>query len=209
MMENDRLEILSMQEAERKRIAEDLHDTTVQDFVHLSQQLELAILYLNKDTIQTKKELSEARNNIKKIIEDMRETIYDLRPMAFDDIGWESAIENLKNNLEENNDINVIFDICNIDNYDSLIKITIYRIIREACQNILKHANASKMVVNMKENTNNISLMIMDDGIGIGEYDRMNHFGLSMVKEKVGLLSGRLSICTNEKGTTLDITIPI
>ena len=209
MMENDRLEILSMQEAERKRIAEDLHDTTVQDLVHLSQQLELAILYLNKDTIQTKKELSEARNNIKKIIEDMRETIYDLRPMAFDDIGWESAIENLKNNLEGKNDINVIFDICNIDNYDSLIKITIYRIIREACQNILKHANASKMVVNMKENTNNISLMIMDDGIGIGEYDRMNHFGLSMVKEKVGLLSGRLSIFTNENGTTLDITIPI
>lgn len=209
MMENDRLEILSMQEAERKRIAEDLHDTTVQDLVHLSQQLELAILYLDKDTIQTKKELSEARNNIKKIIEDMRETIYDLRPMAFDDIGWESAIENLKNNLEGKNDINVIFDICNIDNYDSLIKITIYRIIREACQNILKHANASKMVVNMKENTNNISLMIMDDGIGIGEYDRMNHFGLSMVKEKVGLLSGRLSIFTNENGTTLDITIPI
>lgn len=209
MMENDRLEILSMQEAERKRIAEDLHDTTVQDLVHLSQQLELAILYLDKDTIQTKKELSEARNNIKKIIEDMRETIYDLRPMAFDDIGWKSAIENLKNNLEENNDINVIFNICNIDNYDSLIKITIYRIIREACQNILKHANASKMVVNMKENTNSISLMIMDDGIGIGEYDRMNHFGLSMVKEKVGLLSGRLSIFTNENGTTLDITIPI
>ena len=209
MMENDRLEILSMQEAERKRIAEDLHDTTVQDLVHLSQQLELAILYLDKDTIQTKKELFEARNNIKKIIEDMRETIYDLRPMAFDDIGWESAIENLKNNLEENNDINVIFNICNIDNYDSLIKITIYRIIREACQNILKHANASKMVVNMKKNTNSISLMIMDDGIGIGEYDRMNHFGLSMVKEKVGLLSGRLSIFTNENGTTLDITIPI
>ena len=209
MMENDRLEILSMQEAERKRIAEDLYDTTVQDLVHLSQQLELAILYLDKDTIQTKKELSEARNNIKKIIEDMRETIYDLRPMAFDDIGWESAIENLKNNLEEKNDINVNFNICNIDNYDSLIKITIYRIIREACQNILKHANASKMVVNMKENTNSISLMIMDDGIGIGEYDRMNHFGLSMVKEKVGLLSGRLSIFTNENGTTLDITIPI
>lgn len=208
-MKNDRLEILSMQEAERKRIAEDLHDTTVQDLVHLSQQLELAILYLNKDTNQTKKELSEARNNIKKIIEDMRETIYDLRPMAFDDIGWESAIEKLQNDLEEKNDINVIFDICNIDNCDSLIKITIYRIIREACQNILKHANASKMVVNMKENTNNISLMIMDDGIGIGEYDRMNHFGLSMVKEKVGLLSGRLSIFTNENGTTLDITIPI
>lgn len=208
-MKNDRLEILSMQEAERKRIAEDLHDTTVQDLVHLSQQLELAILYLNKDINQTKIELSEARNNIKKIIEDMRETIYDLRPMAFDDIGWESAIENLKNNLEEKNDINVIFDICNIDNCDSLIKITIYRIIREACQNILKHANASKMVVSMKEYTNNISLMIMDDGIGIGEYDRMNHFGLSMVKEKVGLLSGRLSIFTNENGTTLDITIPI
>ena len=85
-----------MQEAERKRIAEELHDTTVQDLVHLSQQLELANMYLNQDINLSRIELAKAKKHIKKIIEDMRGTIYDLRPMAFDDIGWKSAIEKIR-----------------------------------------------------------------------------------------------------------------
>lgn len=206
---NERLELLAMQEAERKRIAEDLHDTTVQDLVHLSQQLELAMMYLNQDANQTRLELISAKKNIKKIIEDMRGTIYDLRPMAFDDIGWESAIEKLKSDLKSKSDINVVFDMCNIDDVDSLIKITIYRIICEACQNTCKHANADSMTVTMRRDKSRLILDIVDDGVGIGEYDETNHFGLSMIKERVGLLSGKLSILTNEKGTIIDIAIPI
>ena len=206
---NERIEILSMQEAERKRIAEDLHDTTVQDLVHVSQQLELAGMYLDKDSNLTRMEIASARKNIKKIIEDMRGTIYDLRPMAFDDIGWKSAIEKLQNDLKSKSDANVIFSICNIDECDSLIKITIYRIIQEACQNICKHAQAKNISIIMKKKENQLSLLISDDGVGIGEYDVTNHFGLSMIKEKVGLLSGKLSILTNERGTTINIVIPI
>lgn len=206
---NEGLEILSMQEAERKRIAEDLHDTTVQDLVYVSQQLELASMYLSQDVNQTMMELASAKSNIKKIIEDMRNTIYDLHPMAFHDIGWKSAVEKLQNDLMLKSDIRVIFNICNIDKCDSLIKITLYRIIREACQNICKHANATTMLVCMTMDKHSIFLSIEDNGIGIGEYDKTNHFGLSMIKEKVGLLSGKLSIITNEKGTTINIEIPI
>lgn len=206
---NERLELLAMQEAERKRIADDLHDTTVQELVHLSQQLELAMLYLNQDINETRLELVSAKKNIKKIIDDMRSTIYDLRPMSFDDIGWESAIERLENDLKDKNDTDVIFHICNIDDVNSLIKITIYRIICEACQNICKHANAKVMTVTMRRDNNHLILDIVDDGVGIGEYDETNHFGLSMIKERVGLLSGKLSILTNEKGTIIDIVIPL
>lgn len=198
-----------MQEAERKRIAEELHDTTVQDLVHLSQQLELANMYLNQDINLSRIELAKAKKHIKKIIEDMRGTIYDLRPMAFDDIGWKSAIEKLEDDLYMKNDINVVFDVLDIEEYDSLFKITVYRIIREACQNICKHAKANTMSVTMRENNKQIILSIKDDGIGIGDYDKNNHFGLSMIKEKVKLLSGNLSIQTNEKGTMIEITIPM
>ena len=139
----------------------------------------------------------------------MRGTIYDLRPMAFDDIGWKSAIEKLEDDLYMKNDINVVFDVLDIEEYDSLFKITVYRIIREACQNICKHAKANTMSVTMRENNKQIILSIKDDGIGIGDYDKSNHFGLSMIKEKVKLLSGNLSIQTNEKGTMIEITIPM
>lgn len=206
---NERLELLALQEAERKRIAEDLHDTTVQDLVHLSQQLELATMYLNQDMNQTRLELVSAKKYIKKIIDDMRGTIYDLRPMALDDIGWDAAIDKLQKDLKDKSDISVIFDMCNIDYIDSVIKITIYRIICEACQNTCKHSKADSMAVTMRKDGKRLILDIVDDGVGIGEYDETNHFGLSMIKEKVALLSGKLSIITNGKGTIIDIVIPI
>lgn len=206
---NEKIELLVMQETERKRIADDLHDTTVQDLVHLSQQLELATMYLNQDVNQTRLELMSAKKYIKKIIEDMRGTIYDLRPMALDDIGWNAAIDKLKKDLKEKSDINVIFNMCNIDNIDSIIKITIYRIICEACRNTYKHANAESIIVTMRKDSKYLTLDIVDDGIGIGEYDDTNHFGLSMIKEKVDLLSGKLVIITDERGTNINIIIPI
>lgn len=206
---NEKLELLAMQESERKRIAEDLHDTTVQDLVHLSQQLELAMMYLNQDVNQTRLELVSAKQYIKKIIDDMRGTIYDLRPMALDDIGWSAAIEKLQKDLKEKSDISVIFDVCNIDDMDSLIKITIYRIICEACLNTCKHSKADSMTVTMQKDGKRLILDIVDNGVGIGEYDETNHFGLSMIKEKVSLLSGKLSIFTNGKGTIIDIVIPM
>ena len=61
----------------------------------------------------------------------------------------------------------------------------------------------------MKRNGKSLILDIVDDGIGIGEYDETNHFGLSMIKEKVDLLSGKLSIITNERGTNINIVIPV
>lgn len=206
---NEKIEVLVMQESERKRIADELHDTTVQDLVHLSQQLELATMYMNSDLNQTRLELVSAKKFIKKIIQDMRGTIYDLRPMALDDIGWNAALDKLKKDFKEKSDINVNFNVCNIDKLESIIRITIYRIICEACRNTYKHAKAESITVTMKRNGKSLILDIVDDGIGIGEYDETNHFGLSMIKEKVDLLSGKLSIITNERGTNINIVIPV
>lgn len=89
-------DILLLQETERKRIAEALHDTTVQDMVYLSQQLELVLLYLEQDVIQARLEVITARHQIKNIIGEMRDAIYDLRPLILDDIGWDMAWERLK-----------------------------------------------------------------------------------------------------------------
>lgn len=206
---NEKIEVLVMQESERKRIADELHDTTVQDLVHLSQQLELATMYMNSDLNQTRLELVSAKKLIKKIIQDMRGTIYDLRPMALDDIGWNAALDKLKKDFKEKSDINVNFNVCNIDKLESIIRITIYRIICEACRNTYKHAKAESITVTMKRNGKSLILDIVDDGIGIGEYDETNHFGLSMIKEKVDLLSGKLAIITNERGTNINIVIPV
>lgn len=139
----DKKEIVLLQEAERKRIAEDLHDTTVQDLVCLSQQLELIMFYMEQDVTLARLETVVARMRVKRMIGEMREMIYDLRPMMIDDVGWQASFEHLRDQLlSDNSNLNVQFDIDPVDRSDGVTAVSIYRIVCEGCQNIIKHSNA-------------------------------------------------------------------
>ncbi|MDE6365260.1 MAG: hypothetical protein K2L86_13540 [Lachnospiraceae bacterium] len=204
-------DILFLQEAERKRIAEELHDTTVQDMVYLSQQLELVMLYMEQDLTLAKLETITARKQIKHIIGGMRDTIYNLRPMIFDDIGWMAAWERLKKKLtEEHPKLEIVLDIDMIDTSDGLTAISIYRIVCEGCQNIVKHSKASHIQLSVKEIGNQINIIIYDNGIGMQEYDDCpsNHFGLQFIVERVKALSGKMKILSDRTGTKISIKIP-
>ena len=206
---NDKKKVISLQEQEQRRIANDLHDTTVQELVHLSQQLELIQAYIDTDMIQAKLEISSARKNIKSIIQEMRDTIYQLRPMSFDDLGWKLAIERLEREIHSKSDISVIFETDDLDGVDPLILISIYRIIREACMNVCKHAEASELSVIVKKIDDNIEITIRDNGKGYNiEKIRDNHFGLQMMRERVDLLSGTMECDSTAKGTEIHIIIP-
>jgi two-component system sensor histidine kinase DegS len=200
---------------ERKRIAEDLHDTTVQDLVHLSQQIELALLYMDDDLVQTKLELLSAKKNAKNIINDIRNVIFDLKANVLKDIGWRTAFERLEYKLRSNNsNININFDVDEINITDSIMDISIYRVISEACQNIIKHSNANNVWIVIKVIDNYINIVIRDDGVGFKTSDNcvnnVNHFGLEFMKEKVMHLSGIFNISSDyNKGTVINIQIPL
>lgn len=207
--------VLRLLESERKRIADDLHDTTVQDLIHLSQELDITNLYLDKDINQAKLELITAKKCIKEIIEGMRSTIYDLRPMSFDDLGWSSAFQRLYLDISKN-DINVIFDINKPDHLDEVSAITIYRIIKEACINSSKHSLAHNISVILNCDQNNIFIHISDDGIGFdvdtiykNEFLNSNHFGLKIMYERVKYLNGSIDFTSSSSGTIINIIIPI
>ena len=203
-------DIVDLQEMERRRIAEELHDTTVQDLVHLSQKLEIASFYMDRDVNEAKLEIASARKHVKKIINEIRDIIYDLRPMTLDDIGFNASIDRLRDSIiESNSQILVHFDIDEIDNIDNVSAISIYRIICEGCQNVLKHAYAENMWVVLKKNNNRIELIIRDDGNGFIRMENENHFGMQFMKERVDLLLGEMEVISNKSGTTLMISIPI
>lgn len=204
----DNKEILLIQEAERKRIAEELHNTTVQDMVCLSQKLELAVLYMDKDIVQSKLEILSAKKQVKSIIEEVREIIYNLRPMTFDDIGYKAAFERLYDRLIENGYC-VSFDIDDISVDDDVTAISVYHIVNEACQNVIKHSKASKVCVSVKCNCDKINVTIADDGIGFDNEWNGNHFGLSFISERVELLSGNIKIISSKGGTSINVVIPI
>lgn len=203
-------DILLLQETERKRIAEELHDTTVQEMVHLSQQLELVLLYLEQDSVQARLEVISARHHIKNIISEMRDTVYNLRPYILDDIGWDTAWDRLKKKLlAQQSQLSVSFDIDWIDPSDGLIALSVYRIVCEGCQNIVKHSNAKQIGVFVKNNEHYIKIKICDDGVGFVQESSTNHFGLHFMHERVAALCGKMKIDSDSSGTVVQIKIPV
>ncbi|MDE7206453.1 MAG: sensor histidine kinase [Lachnospiraceae bacterium] len=201
-------EILRMQEIERKRIAEKLHDDTVQDIICLSQKLELAMLYMDKDIVQAKLELALAKKQIRVIMDGVRDTIYDLRPMILDDIGYDAAFGRLRDMLTDKG-YDVHFDVDNVSMTDGVTALSVYRIVNEGCRNIVKHSQAKKVFVFVKYNSDKINITIADDGVGFSGKKGGKHFGLSFMKERVELLSGEMEIISNERGTSIHIMIPV
>lgn len=210
------LGILEAQEVERQRIARDLHDTTVQNLTSLVHKSELCVKLIDIDTIRAKLELNVMSNTLKMIINDMRGIIYNLKPMTLDDLGLTITIQRYANKITNLNNIHVKVT-ANDEPNDILpvFKLTIFRIIQEACNNIIKHANATFIYLDLNYEENRINLAIKDNGIGFdinkfNSSDKVSSFGLSIMKERISLLSGSLEIKSEYgKGTLITVTIPI
>lgn len=212
------LQILQTQELERKRIARDLHDSTVQNLTSLIHKTELCSKYVDIDNIRTKLELEIMKKTIRTTINDMREIIFDLRPMSLDDLGLIPTVERYIEQIMQNNEVSIIFTYKD-DRRDcpSIINFTLFRIIQEACNNVLKHAKANNIKIVLNYNDLGINLLIEDDGIGFDISNQMeesckinSNFGLSIMKERIYLLSGQIQIESKiNKGTMINITVPL
>ena len=204
--------VLDVQEKERQRIARDLHDSSLQDLTHLIHQAELCSLYIDEDSVKAKLELATIETGLRKVIDDIRNRIYDLRPMTFDDLGLRDTLLSFFSALNHDGHFEIFTDIDEIDNdsTDEVLLIMLYRIIQECVQNALKHSKGDQVKVILKENESSYSIKVEDNGVGFdlaeaAKKDR--HFGLCVVRERVFLLNGKMGIDT-KNGTSIMIEIP-
>ena len=208
-------EIIERQEQERQRIARDLHDTTVQNLTAMIHKLEFCQQIIDADAIRAKIEMQLMINAIRETVDGMREIIYDLRPMSFDDIGFKETLLRALEKLQKNTDIKIEFDIKgDICKLTPAYELTILRIIQEAVNNCKKHSQAEKVNITIAYEENQIIIEIQDNGIGfdIEETKIKNQyfgFGISMMKERVYLLKGQIDICSEKgKGTEIKVVLP-
>lgn len=209
---NDGLVALNIQEEDRQRIARDLHDTSLQNLAHLIHKIELSSLYIDEDAIKAKLELSVINKMLKKTIDEIRNTIFDLRPMTFDDLGFKAALERLLANMNENKKYVMDIDIENVSCESNMVLVSTYRVIQECLNNIDKHAGAEKIIFSCKNHNDTCVIMIKDDGKGfnIEKVPKGNHFGLSLMRERINLINGKLQISSKEKkGTCIKIEVPL
>ena len=213
------LNVLESVEKERQRIARDLHDSTVQNLTSLVHKSELCMKLIELDPIRCKLELSSMGKILREVIEDMRKMIYDLRPMSFDDIGFGVTIERALDKCKAAYNIRYSFKIEGEEyQLPNMVSISLLRIIQESCSNAINHGNAKMIDIKLIYHENSIELMVENDGDGFDvstiddlSRDDYSGFGLSMMKERIYLLSGDLSIQSKagEKGCLLTVNLPI
>ena len=212
-----RLALLRSVETERQRIARELHDSTTQNLTAIVHKTELCSKIIESDPVKCKLELFSIGQTLRKIIEDTRGLIYDLRPMSFDDIGFDVTVERALDRFQRFHRIECGY-YTEGTSYpiNSVVQITLLRVIQEACNNAVKHAHASYLEVKVSYLEKKIVLVIKDDGKGFDvnaipdeTRDDNSGFGLSMMKERVYLLSGTISIeSAPGKGCSIIVSIP-
>lgn len=211
--------LLETQEMDRNRISRDLHDSTVQSLTSLGHKMEYCSKLVDRDPVRVKLELQSMIELNKEIINDMREIIYDLRPMSLNNIGLVSTVESYCLHLRRNDNLDVVFKVEGEDKgLTSIVSVTLYRIIQEACNNVIRHANAKRVFIRISFLEHNIELDVEDNGIGFDirkvetqdKEDFLHGFGLSTMRERARLLSGSFSIDTKPgAGTKIHVCVPV
>ena len=162
-------------------------------------------------------ELKKNNNVIRDSINELRNIIFDLRPMSLDDLGFEktfyTAIEKIKGTTQ----MVVKADyLCDTDSMNPIIGITVIRIIQELCSNSIKYSNGTKIQVTIKQDKQNELLILYSDN---GEGYDLNKptdctknntgFGLNMMRERIALLQGKMEVCYKDGELSYTIRIPL
>lgn len=214
--EDMKMALLQTVETERQRIARDLHDSTTQNLTSLVHKTELCTKLLDVDPVRCKLELLAINKTLREVIDEMRKMIFDLRPMSLDDIGFDVTVERTLDKFKKLNNILCYYHVEG-EPYplNSVVQLTLLRVIQEACNNASKHAHASRLDVYLIYEEEQLILRIVDDGKGfdvntIPDSSREDNsgFGMSMMKERVYLLSGKLNIQSSPgNGCVIEVAI--
>ncbi|MDQ0062024.1 sensor histidine kinase [Paenibacillus harenae] len=212
------LKIILAQEEERKRIAREIHDGPAQSLANIVLRTEIAERMLIKQEFEmVHVELEDLKGQVRSGLEEIRKIIFNLRPMALDDLGLVPTLRKFVQDFEDKSKIHTVFELSGKEiRMPSAMEAAIYRLVQEAFTNALKHANASRVLLDVSYEPHLITIIIHDNGIGFKSdlielgASRNSHFGLIGMRERVELIEGRMDIDSNPgQGTKIIIHIPI
>ncbi|MEX2355874.1 MAG: sensor histidine kinase [Thermaerobacterales bacterium] len=208
------LSIIRAQEEERRRVARDVHDGPAQLLANVALRLEVSERLLDSDLDRARSELAGLRDAVRQSLQDVRKIIFDLRPMALEDLGLVPALKTFTGALKERSGLACQINVTGDDHrHSSALEIAAFRIVQEGLNNVLKHAGTEQALVDVHIDEEVIRLVIRDQGCGFNaaaqEDAGGDHFGLMNIRERVSLLQGTMAIDSRPgAGTTVTVTLP-
>lgn len=209
------LKIIEAQEEERKRLSREIHDGPAQMLANVMMRSQLIDRTFRESGARAAlDEIRDLRIMVRSALYEVRRIIYDLRPMALDDLGLIPTLKKYLATVEEyNGSTSILFQNLGSDDtrLPSRLEVALFRLAQEAVQNALKHASASEIHVKIDITKDHIGLVIRDNGKGFDtNIKKENSFGLIGMRERVELLEGQLTIKSIlGAGTAVMIQVPL
>jgi two-component system, NarL family, sensor histidine kinase DegS len=208
------LQIIEAQEEERKRLSREIHDGPAQMMANVLMRSDLIDrVYREKGSDEAIKEIRDLKKMVRSALYEVRRIIYDLRPMALDDLGLIPTLRKYLSTIEEYNHqtsiqfVNVGLDI----RLPSKYEVALFRLVQECVQNALKHAESTHIQVKVEVKKDKITVVVKDNGRGFDiETQKTGSFGIMGMKERVDLLEGDITIDSKiGAGTVVLIQVPL
>jgi PAS domain S-box-containing protein len=203
-------------EAERNRIARDLHDGPVQGVSAASLSLEAVLLMLKAGEIDAGLEiLAKVRRELSEEADNLRRLMAGLRPPLLEERGLLPALRETLDKWGRDNGIETEFVAVGQAEIPSDLETLAYRVVQEALSNTAKHARASRVVLTVETVGGQLRVEVQDDGVGFDaskarEYLQMGRVGLASMRERVELANGTFMVhSTPGRGTTVMATLPL
>jgi signal transduction histidine kinase len=208
--------VVAAQEAERQRIARDLHDETGQALTAIGMGLRGLSGKLNSRNREAFGMIHKLESLTADSLKELQRLISDLRPSHLDDLGLSAALRWYTGRVQEHSTINIRVDVLGEEcNLDEAVRIAIFRIVQESLNNVIKHAHASQVNIYLRFEEKNVRINVRDNGIGfdleLTKQKRTSRpsLGLAGMAERAGLLGGTVSVQSRPGyGTEVEVLIP-
>jgi signal transduction histidine kinase len=209
-------QVLSAQEAERRRMARELHDDTAQTLVVLSRQLDALLELQDPAPDRTRERLQELRQLSADISHGVRRFIQDLRPSTLDDLGLLPTLKWLTAKLSEEDGVEARVEVLGDGRRLPVeTELVLFRVAQEALNNVRKHSQATEVVTTVEFGDGAVTISIKDNGRGfkvpseLGQLVKTGKLGLTGMFERVQLVGGTLSVRSQPgEATTVVARIP-
>ncbi|MFJ7664820.1 sensor histidine kinase [Lysinibacillus sp. NPDC097162] len=195
-------------EEEKYQLAQELHDTNLQEQLHIAREVD--VLINAKDTIEIQQKLVKIHKQMVASLHDLRAYCENLKPPLLDTLGLNPALEKLIRKVTERANFLLIYTIDRLYLEDERMNLMIYRLFQELLNNALKHSYATTVEIHLKEMDNGFEIVYKDDGVGCNVNDIIvaESMGIRGMQERVKAFDGNFYIDTQvNEGMSIRITV--
>ena len=193
------IHVTTTQEEERRRISRDLHDGLGPSLASIGNRLRACQLMVDTDPVRAKTELDEIAKGMKGHVQEVRDLIHDLRPLALDQLGLAGAVEQQVARFSQESGIPITFSKSGDAALNPFAEVTVFRVVQECLTNVKKHADASQAEVKLQGVESGLKAMVKDNGRGFDPHHEASRssgegMGLLSMRERAELLGGTLVV---------------